>query len=79
MFGFMVRPASDQDAGALRRELSDRLGATGLVVDELESTIVITREGSQATEMDRQLVIALLENELNADGAAVSELVDLSY
>lgn len=82
MFGFLVRAPSDWDAGALRRGLSERLASAGLVIDERRTradAIVITREGSQATESDRQLVIALLSDELNAAGATVSDLVDLSY
>jgi len=81
-FGFLVRAPSDWDAGALRRGLSERLASAGLVVDERRTradAIVITREGSQATESDRQLVIALLSDELNVAGATVSDLVDLSY
>ena len=82
MFGFLVHAPSIQDAGALRQTLAERLASAGLLVDERRTradAIVITREGSQATESDRQLVIALLGGELNAADATVSDLVDLSY
>jgi len=50
-----------------------------LIITEAASTIVVTREGSQATESDRQLVILLLGNELGAADATVSDLLDLNY
>ena len=78
-FGFVVRTTPDRDAGALRRSLTERLAPAGLVVDDRqERSIVITREGSQATESDRQLVIGLLADELNAGDATVSDLIDLN-
>ena len=79
IFGFTVRAASDRDAQALRRDLSQRLADAGLIITEAASTIVVTREGSQATESDRQLVILLLGNELGAADATVSDLLDLNY
>ena len=81
-FGFIVRAAPSQDTSELRRALATRLGAAGLLVDESgdrAGAIVITRDGSQATESDRQLVIALLDGDLHVAGAAVSDLVDLTY
>ena len=78
-FGFIVHPARDQDANAVRRELAERLAATGLVVDVRASHIVVTREGSQATDSDRQLVIELLNGEMKAGAATLSDLVDLNY
>jgi hypothetical protein len=81
-FGFIVQAAMGQDASTLGRALKERLAPTGLAVNETDGrapAIVITREGSQATESDRQLVIALLGGDLDADGATVSDLVDLSY
>jgi hypothetical protein len=79
MFGFIVR-AADRDAGALRRRLAQQLAPIGLAVDEhRDHSIVVTRDGSQATESDRQLVIDLLEGELDAADATVSDLVDLNY
>jgi hypothetical protein len=78
-FGFIVRATADRDAGALRRTLTERLAPAGLLVDDRrETTIVITREGCQATESDRQLVIALLADELNVGNATVSDLIDLN-
>jgi hypothetical protein len=59
--------------------LTERLAVTGLEIGGTASEIVITREGSQATENDRQQVIAVLDDELNAVGATVSDLVDLTY
>ena len=81
-FGFIVRTAPSQDTSELRRALARRLGAAGLLVDESgdrAGAIVITRDGSQATESDRQLVIALLDGDLHIAGATVSDLVDLTY
>lgn len=78
-FGFVVRPASPKDADALRRELTERLAVSGLEIGGTTSEIVITREGSQATESDRQQVIAILDDELNTVQATVSDLVDLAY
>ena len=81
-FGFIVRTVPSQDTSALRRALATRLGTAGLVVDESADragAIVITRDGSQATESDRQLVIALLDGDLHIAGATVSDLVDLTY
>ena len=79
MYGFIVR-AGDQDTGALRRRLVKRLAPIGWAVDEhREHSIVVTRDGSQATESDRQLVIDLLAGELDDPGATVSDLVDLNY
>ena len=81
-FGFIVDTAPTQDVTALRRALAERLAAAGLELQAESggtSTIVITREGSQATESDRQFVIDLLDRELNAGAATVSDLVDLSY
>ena len=78
-FGFVVRTPAGRDAGALCRSLTERLAPAGLVVDDRrESSIVITREGSQATESDRQLVIGLLADELHAGDATVSDLIDLN-
>ena len=78
-FGFVVRTAAGRDADALRRSLTERLAPAGLVVDDRRATsIVIIREGSQATESDRQLVIGLLAGELNAGDATVSDLIDLN-
>lgn len=82
IFGFVVHTAAGRDAHALARVLKERLATSGLVVDETErsaATLVITREGSQATESDRQLVIDLLEDDASARGATVSQLVDLTY
>jgi hypothetical protein len=79
MYGFIVRAAAGQDADALRRSLAEQLAPAGLVVDDRAlAPIVVTREGSQATETDRQLVIALLADEVNAGDATVSDLIDLS-
>lgn len=81
-FGFIVHAGRGQNANSLGRALKDLLAPTGLVVDETEdraTAIVVTREGSQATESDRHTVIGLLQGELNAPGATVSDLVDLSY
>ena len=85
-FGFIVYGASDHDASGLCNELAARLADTGLVVDHAAghaagraSALVVTREGSQATESDRQLVLELLNAFPNAAAVKVSELVDLSY
>lgn len=80
-FGFTVTAAPTQDADALRRSLADRLSTTGLELTTGgdASTILITREGSQATESDRQLVIGVLNDAPNASGSRVSDLVDLNY
>ena len=78
-FGFIVRAASDRDAGALRRALTQRLADSGLVFEQRDEAIVVTREGTQATESDRRLVTALLAADLDVAAANVSELVDLTY
>ena len=82
IFGFIVHVPTGVEANAFRRELSRHLEPIGLIAKDSEvgaATIVITREGSQATESDRQLVIAFLEHELAAGNATVSALVDLGY
>ena len=57
-FGFIVRATADRDAGALRRTLTERLAPAGLLVDDRrETSIVITRDGSQATEARRRKAI----------------------
>ena len=80
-FGFIVSAAPTQDMNALRRSLVARLSATGLELTTGDDalSIVITREGGQATESDRQLVIGLLNGELDAGAATVSDLVDFNY
>ncbi len=79
-FGFIVTSGPTQNASALAHALTERLTAHGLEVDASHggTAIVITREGSQATESDRQFVIGVL-NELSAAPATVSDLVDLNY
>ena len=82
IFGFVIHTAAGHDAHTLARVLRERLATSGLVVNETErsaATLVVTREGSQATESDRQLVIELLDGDANARGATVSQLVDLTY
>lgn len=81
-FGFIVHVSPDHDASALRSELAERLADTGLVVSRIggvATELVITREGTQATESDRQLVIELLNGFPNAGTVKVSDLVDLNY
>jgi hypothetical protein len=80
-FGFIVRPAPTQDVQAFARALTERLAVTGLEVETTGAmtSLVVTREGSQATESDRQLVIGILSRELTAGAATVSDLVDLNY
>jgi hypothetical protein len=80
IFGFIVRASSLDAARRLRAELAERLSENGLLVDAARdrASLVVTREGSQATDSDRHLVIDLLEGELNAGDATVSDLVDLA-
>jgi len=79
-FGFIISSAPAQRATALVQALAERLATAGLEVDASQAgaAIVITREGSQATEDDRQFVIAMLDD-MDAGAAIVSDLVDLNY
>jgi hypothetical protein len=81
-FGFIVHVSPDHDGTAVHTELAARLADTGLVVSSAgtrSSDLVVTRDGTQATESDRQLVIELLSPVVSADAVNVSDLVDLSY
>jgi hypothetical protein len=44
-----------------------------------DSELVLTREGTQATESDRQLLIELLSTLASPDVVNISDLVDLTY
>jgi hypothetical protein len=81
-FGVIVHVSPDHDAGALHRELVARLADSGLVVTHVggrDSELVLTREGTQATESDRQLLIELLSTLASPDVVNISDLVDLTY
>ena len=80
-FGFIVSAPPTEDTRAFARAVTERLAVTGLEVEATADTasLVITREGSQATESDRQLVIDFLRDELRTTAAKVSDLVDLNY
>jgi hypothetical protein len=81
-FGFIVHVPPDHNATALYIELAARLADTGLVVSRTgnrSSDLVVTRDGTQTTESDRQLVIELLKPVVSADAVNVSDLVDLTY
>lgn len=80
-FGFIVSAPPTEDTRAFARAVTERLAVTGLEVEATADTasLVITREGSQATESDRQFVIDILRDELKTTAAKVSDLVDLNY
>jgi len=80
-FGFIISAPPTEDTRVFARALTERLTVTGLEVEATDHTasLVITREGSQATESDRQLVIGILRAELRTTAATVSDLVDLNY
>jgi hypothetical protein len=81
-FGFIITAASMQAAEALRHVLIEHPATTGLEIEpsaDNSSTLIVTREGSQATDGDRQLIMVLLNGELKAGGARVYDLVDLNY
>jgi hypothetical protein len=80
-FGFIISAPPTEDTRAFARAVTERLAVTGLEVEATDgiASLVITREGSQATESDRQLVIGILRDELGTTTAKVSDLVDLNY
>ena len=80
-FGFIISTGPTEDRRVLAQALTERLAATGLEVEATDgaASLVITREGSQTTESDRQLVLAILRDELNTTMTKVSDLVDLNY
>jgi len=81
-FGVIVHVSPDHDAGALHHALVARLADAGLVVSHVgdrTAKLVVTREGTQATDSDRQLVIESLSTLASPNAVTVSDLVDLSY
>ncbi|MGH7616936.1 MAG: 50S ribosome-binding protein YggL [Gemmatimonadaceae bacterium] len=85
-FGFIVRvtgtsPASAAELDALRDDLVETLEANGLVMtgggrQTLE--FVVSREGAQATDRDRILVLEWAGRFGRTAAIDVSDLVDLS-
>lgn len=86
VFGFIVyaklRPAvTDVEAGALRDDFIDLLGANGLFTArgaEREFEYVVQREGDQATDADRQLIQRWADRWASAADVVVSDLRDLN-
>jgi len=83
-FGFRVRIASRTDDPAMRRAVIDDLRAfatrEGLVARPSLSSaeVVVTRDGSQATDADRGAVARWGEGWVHAAEIEVGDLVDLS-
>jgi uncharacterized protein YggL (DUF469 family) len=86
ILGFTVlidlrEPADESQAGALTQSLTELLESQGLVSSRggrRHLLFVIGREGSQATEAERQLVERWADEWRDAAAITVSDLVDLS-
>jgi hypothetical protein len=83
ILGFVVRVTerSQLSASAVRAILLDAVADNGLEVQPMgdrPAAFALTREGSQATEADRQLVIRHLEGKVAPADVHVSDIVDLA-
>jgi uncharacterized protein YggL (DUF469 family) len=86
VFGFVLtirvhESMSDTDADAFMVELIRFLEANGLTAHGTAARIielVISRDGSQATDADRELVVEWLSRRANVGTQEVSDLIDLS-
>ena len=86
ILGFTVlidlrEPADEAQAGALTLSLSQLLATQGLVSNgggRRQLLFVVGREGSQATEAERQLVARWAAEWRDAAAITVSDLVDFS-
>ncbi len=83
VFGFLirVRPNSTMSSAAARLSIAEAIDGSGLELRPLTDSppaFAITREGSQATETDRQFVIQQLERRVLLADIQVSEVVDLA-
>lgn len=86
ILGFTVlvdlrEPGDESQAGALTRSLAELLASQGLVSSgggRRQLLFVVGREGSQATEAERQLVERWADGWRDAAAITVSDLVDLS-
>lgn len=86
ILGFTVlielhEPAAEVRAGALTVSLAQLLATQGLVSSgggRRQMLFVVGREGSQATEAERQLVERWADEWRDAAAITVSDLVDLS-
>jgi uncharacterized protein YggL (DUF469 family) len=74
-------PAEESQRGALTQSLAELLASQGLVSSGgggRQLLFVVGREGSQATEAERQLVQRWAEEWSHVAAISVSDLVDLS-
>jgi uncharacterized protein YggL (DUF469 family) len=74
-------PAKDSQRGALTQSLAELLASQGLVSSGgggRQLLFVVGRDGSQATEAERQLVQRWAAEWSHVAAIAVSDLVDLS-
>lgn len=86
MLGFTVLvdlddSAEESQSGALSQSLTDLLATHGLVASgggRRQLLFVVSREGSQATEAERQLVESWASDWSAVADITVSDLVDLS-
>ena len=86
MLGFTVLvnlddSVEESQSAALTQSLTDLLATHGLVASgggRRQLLFVVSREGSQATEAERQLVERWASEWRHAASIAVSDLVDLS-
>lgn len=86
MLGFTVLvdlddSAEESQSGALSQSLTDLLATHGLVASgggRRQLLFVVSREGSQATELERELVERWASEWRHVASIAVSDLVDLS-
>ena len=80
-FGFLLRlvPAPGADADALRAALDAALGALGLEAEGARpAALVVTREGAQAIDADREAVLAWAAARDDVARCEAGPLVDLS-
>jgi uncharacterized protein YggL (DUF469 family) len=86
ILGFMVvitllPSTSDAQADALTVDLAELLEANGMMMGgggDRTLELAITREGTQATDADRQLVAAWAARWASAATVSISDLVDLA-
>jgi hypothetical protein len=85
VFGFIVRVApraesNDDAASRLCVEFIKVLDVNGLTTDrgERRAAYLVSREGGQATQADRELVLAWASRWTQAAAITVSDLMDLS-
>ncbi len=76
-FGFTVRlQRNDADLLSALRALLDEHGLESYVVSRAPTTLAVSREGTQATDADRALVVAWAAGRGDAV-TSVSEIIDL--